>query len=128
MVDDLFRSTLEEASRKNQQHENGPSTKKKTSSSSSFYSSSTLSRRNSQGHWVTETTENRNGHVSTERITRDAHTGQILQRETMIENGTNVVKGQLPAPTAAAATPPTKKNNNNNHGLFRLPWRRDGDE
>jgi curved DNA-binding protein CbpA len=127
LVDDLFRNTLEEA-RKNQQHENGPPpTKTKTS----FYSSSTLSRRNSQGHWVTETTENRNGKVSTERITRDASTGHIVQRDTIQPNGnttTNVVKGQPAAEVVATTTAdaPTKKNNNN--GLFRLPWRRGSDE
>jgi curved DNA-binding protein CbpA len=124
-MDDLFRSTWEDIARKHHHHSGGQP------SSSSFYSSSTVSRRNSQGEWVTETTENRNGQVTTERVTHDAR-GNIVRSE-MIENDDNGAgrrRQQLPADTSAVVPPVPKTNSQQHHnGTFRLPWqRRGGDE
>jgi curved DNA-binding protein CbpA len=125
-MDDLFRSTWEDA-RKHDHHHHHPHGQ--PSSSSSFYSSSTVSRRNSQGEWVTETTENRNGQVTTERVTHDAR-GNIVRSE-MIEDGDRAGRRQQQLPAEpSAVTPPNKTNSQQHHnGTFRLPWqRRGGDE
>jgi curved DNA-binding protein CbpA len=132
-IDDLFRSPWEDAARKHHHHHHHHPHGQPSSSSSSFYSSSTVSRRNSQGEWVTETTENRNGQVTTERVTHDAR-GNIVRSE-MIEDdrGDNdhgarrQRQQQLPATEASAVAPPPSSQHNN--GMFRMPWqRRGGDE
>lgn len=66
-----------------------------------YYSSSSISRRDSNGRWVTETKTNQNGEISTEYITRDTN-GNILEQRRSIQE-----------------PEPTKK------GFFRLPWRRE---
>jgi DnaJ-class molecular chaperone len=93
-------------------------------SSSSFYSSSSFSRRNSKGQWVTETTENRNGDVTTERITRDAQ-GNILQQETLEQGQEGGTTGSGGPKKRLSAAPVDQQRPH--HNKFRLPWRR-GDE